>query len=243
MQCNVLKCNTARVSCPRYNVGHVIVLALYSATAIMWDWSSLLQLQTWVSCPDVGPRLTSPALYLVPGKELISDQLIRWISQRQRQRQRQRERQRQRQSQRLLTSPALYLVPGKELIRDKTADHHLHQCSEETVAHWLYSPGLITEMLAHQERVDENVDQIRQLLAYSKLRWKSQENRHNGNTALHVLFTTCVHIFAQQLLRAGALPLLAALIGKLESGTRTCELLPVWEHFPTTADSYQLAPN
>ena len=198
MQCNVLKCNTARVSCPRYNVGHVIVLALYSATAIMWDWSSLLQLQTWVSCPDVGPRLTSPALYL---------------------------------------------VPGKELIRDKTADHHLHQCSEETVAHWLYSPGLITEMLAHQERVDENVDQIRQLLAYSKLRWKSQENRHNGNTALHVLFTTCVHIFAQQLLRAGALPLLAALIGKLESGTRTCELLPVWEHFPTTADSYQLAPN
>ena len=198
MQCNVLKCNTARVSCPRYNVGHVIVLALYSATAIMWDWSSLLQLQTWVSCPDVGPRLTSPALYL---------------------------------------------VPGKELIRDKTADHHLHQCSEETVAHWLYSPGLITEMLAHQERVDENVDQIRQLLAYSKLRWKSQENRHNGNTALHVLFTTCVHIFAQQLLRAGALPLLAALIGKLESGTNTCELLPVWEHFPTTADSYQLAPN
>ena len=203
MQCNVLKCNTARVSCPRYNVGHVIVLALYSATAIMWDWSSLLQLQTWVSCPDVGPRLTSPALYLVPGKELIIDQVI----------------------------------------RDKTADHHLHQCSEETVAHWLYSPGLITEMLAHQERVDENVDQIRQLLAYSKLRWKSQENRHNGNTALHVLFTTCVHIFAQQLLRAGALPLLAALIGKLESGTRTCELLPVWEHFPTTADSYQLAPN
>ena len=170
------------LSCPMYNVGHVIVLALYSNNVRLVFSAPV---QTWVSCPDVGPRLTSPALYLVPGKGLISEQLI----------------------------------------RDKTADHLHHQCSEETIAS------------------KRSVDQIRRLLAHSKSRRKLQENRHDGNTALHVLFTTCVHIFAEQLLQAGALPLLAALIGKLESGTNTCELLPVWEHFPTTGDSYQLLPN
>ena len=81
-------------------------------------------------------------------------------------------------------------------------------------------------MLAHQERVDENVDQIRQLLAYSNLRRIAGKTDMTAQPVLHVLFTMCVHIFAEQLLRAGALPLLAALIGKLESGTTTCELLP-----------------
>ena len=73
----------------------------------------------------------------------------------------------------------------------------------------------------HQKGVCEHVDKIRQLLAYSKLRKIAGKQTRQHSVAC-LIYNVCTY-FCTAAIMAGALQLLAALIGKLESSTCTCE--------------------